>query len=86
MRMRLLMGTAYGVTLPLKTFADTLYLEAHMTTGQTFQLPQCEQIVVYVASGSIRINNREISQYSMAILEDCASVSVHALQPAALLL
>ncbi len=80
--LRLLMGTAYGVTSPVKTFADTLYLEAHMTTGQTFQLPQCEQIAVYVASGSIRINDQEISQYSMAILEDGASASVHALQPA----
>ena len=50
--MRLLIGTACGVTPPVKTIADTLNLEAHVTTGQTFQLPQCELIAVYLTSGS----------------------------------
>jgi redox-sensitive bicupin YhaK (pirin superfamily) len=80
--MRLMMGSAYGHTSPVKTFVDTLYLEAHMTAGQAFQLPVAEELAVYVAGGNIRINDEDVSRYSMAVLERGSSATVHALDDA----
>jgi len=80
--MRLMMGSAYGFTSPVKTFAETLYLEAHMKTGQAFDLPGAEQLAVYVAAGKVSINDQEISRYSMAVLDDGQSGTVQALEDA----
>jgi redox-sensitive bicupin YhaK (pirin superfamily) len=76
--MRLMMGEAYGLRSPVKTFVQTLYLEAHMTAGQSLILPDSEEIAVYVASGKILIDGEPLEQYSMAILEHWESSSITA--------
>lgn len=80
--MRLMMGRAYGFSSPVKTFAETLYLEAHMNAGQSFRLPESEELAVYVAGGKILIDGREVSSFSMAVLENNAGAGVSALEDA----
>jgi hypothetical protein len=43
---RVMMGSAFGLISPVKTFAETLYLEAHMKAGQDFALPAAEDRAV----------------------------------------
>ncbi|MEQ9566217.1 MAG: pirin family protein, partial [Pseudomonadales bacterium] len=52
---RLMMGSAYGSTSPVKTFVKTLYLEAELKSGQALALPDCEERGVYVVRGRINI-------------------------------
>jgi hypothetical protein len=40
---RLMMGSAYGLTSPVKTFAETLYIEASLNSGQSLVLPPTEE-------------------------------------------
>ena len=37
--LRVMMGSAYGVTSPVRVFAETLYVEAHLQPGQSIVLP-----------------------------------------------
>ena len=76
--LRLMMGTAYGFTSPIKTFAETLYLEAEMQEGDELLLPKAEQLAVYVPLGNIVVQEQEISQYSMVILEDHTTTRIQA--------
>lgn len=76
--LRLMMGTAYGFTSPIKTFAETLYLEAEMKEGDELLLPKAEQLAVYVPLGKIVVEEQEISQYSMMILEDHTTARIEA--------
>lgn len=75
---RVLMGTAYGVTSPVKTFAETLYVEAHLQAGDSLPTPEAEQIAIYVASGSIRVDDQPLAEYSMVILDDNTQSTIQA--------
>ncbi|UDF02565.1 pirin family protein [Asticcacaulis sp. AND118] len=74
---RVMMGAAYGVTSPVKTYAETLYLEARLQAGQTLVLPDhVEERGLYVVSGSVTVNGAPVEAFHMAILTPGATVSV----------
>jgi redox-sensitive bicupin YhaK (pirin superfamily) len=76
--LRVLMGSAYGLTSPVKTFAQTLYVEAHLQAGQTLQLPDCEERAIYVAKGQLLINDTLIPEFSMVVLSSADDVIIEA--------
>lgn len=68
--MRVIMGTAYGKISPVKVYADTLYVEAHLKAGQSIVVPDAEERAVYVAEGEIAVKDVTIHEYSMAVFTD----------------
>lgn len=77
---RVMMGEAYGLRSPVKTFAETLYFEADLKAGQSLQLPEAEERGVYVAAGQIAINGLEVNEFSLAVLENAPGTCVTASQ------
>ena len=75
---RVMMGSAWGLTSPVITFADTVYGEAAMTLGQTLLTPAAEQMAVYVASGSVRIGAQVVGPYTLVVLQDNTQVTLEA--------
>lgn len=67
---RVLMGSAYDVTSPVKTYAETLYVEAHLQAGDCLPTPKAEQMAIYVASGGISVDGQAVAECSMVILDD----------------
>lgn len=81
-----MMGKAYGVTSPVKTFAHTVYIEARMNAGQTLMLPEAEERAVYVVSGSMDIEETPVPTHSMAILSGRTTTCVQAQTDATIVL
>jgi redox-sensitive bicupin YhaK (pirin superfamily) len=79
---RVMMGSAYGATSPVRIFADTLYIEAHLQAGQTLALPAAEERALYVVSGSIHAQDTTIDQHEMAVLSNQPGVMVSAAEEA----
>ncbi len=80
--LRVMMGTAFGITSPVKTFAQTLYVEAELQPGQSLVLPDAPQRAVYVAQGEVRVASTAIAQHTMAVLRDSsAGATLHAQAP-----
>jgi len=79
---RVMMGHAYGVVSPVRTFADTLYVEATLDAGQRLGLPDAEARGLYVAEGRIRVDDRLLDTYTMAVLKPGADVEIVASAPA----
>ena len=75
---RVMMGSAYGVTSPVRTFADTLYVEASLQPGQRLVLPPAEERAVYVAGGRLRVGDTELPEFSMAVMANEPGVVVEA--------
>jgi redox-sensitive bicupin YhaK (pirin superfamily) len=75
---RVLMGTAYGVTSPVRTFAETLYVEAHLKKGQRLALPEAPERALYVASGGLELGSMTLPEHSMVILSPVSGVVVAA--------
>jgi redox-sensitive bicupin YhaK (pirin superfamily) len=75
---RVLMGSAYGMTSPVKTFAQTLYVEAYLQAGQQLQLPPAAERAIYVVEGQLSLNTTLIAQHTIAILPADANLTIHA--------
>jgi len=75
---RVLMGSAYGVTSPVKTFAETLYVEAHLKAGQRLALPDAHERALYVVSGTLSLGAMTLPAHSMAILSNSADLVIEA--------
>lgn len=78
---RVLIGSAYGVQSPVKTFARTLYVEAGLKAGQSLALPDgVDERALYVVKGRLKALESVIDQFSMAVLHRGHAVTVHAVQ------
>lgn len=75
---RVMMGTAFGVSSPVKVFADTLYVEAHLLAGQRIALPAAEERAVYVAQGGLKARETAIPEHAMAVLASGPGVVLEA--------
>ncbi len=77
---RVMMGSAYGVTSPVKVFAQTLCLEAWLQPGQRLRLPDAEERAVYVAKGSLQVGEVSAPVCSMIVLNGEQGVVVEAVE------
>ena len=75
---RVMMGEAFGLRSPVKTFAETLYLEASMQAGQQLTLPRSEELAFYVAEGEVNVDNTTVTKGCMAVLSTDAVASLTA--------
>lgn len=75
---RVIMGSAYGATSPVKVYADTLYVEAHLKAGQTIKVPDAQERAVYVAEGELTAGATSVPEYAMAVFSDAPGIELTA--------
>ena len=75
---RVMMGSAYGITSPVETYSETLYLEASLEAGQSLALPDAPERALYVVSGALTAQDTGMPARSMTIFADRAGVVVTA--------
>lgn len=75
---RVMIGQAYGLTSPVKTFAETLYVEAHLQPGQSLVLPEAQERAVYVAGGRVQALDTQLPEHSMTVFKPEAKVVLEA--------
>ncbi|MCK7551891.1 pirin family protein [Marinobacter goseongensis] len=75
---RVMMGSAYGVTSPVRQFSETLYLEARLKAGQPLELPEAAERAVYVSRGALTAHGSELPAHSMTVFAPEAGVAVTA--------
>lgn len=66
---RVLMGSAFGVTSPVETFSETLYYEIDLPEGASVILPDTPESALYVVDGEIEIAKETIEPFVFTILE-----------------
>lgn len=67
-KVRVMMGAAFGLKSPVKTFSPTLYMEAEMVDGTELDVPREEEIGVYVVEGRVEIDGESSPINSMSVL------------------
>jgi len=75
---RVMMGSAWGMTSPVKTFAHTVYAEAALKAGQSIVTPKAEQMAIYVASGQLLIDDQTVAEHTLVVLQDNTQVAIEA--------
>ncbi len=79
--LRVLMGSAYGLTSPVKTFYETLYVEANLPPQTALELPAVQELGVYVVSGQVICNGQVFSEGDMLVIE-APNMRIQSLQSA----
>jgi len=80
---RVMMGEAFGLTSPVKTYAKTFYAEFRLKAGKSVEVPlTAEERAVYACNGAIEIDGRRLEPYEMAVLTPGAAVQITALDDA----
>ena len=75
---RVIMGSAYSATSPVKVYADTLYVEAHLRAGECLTVPVAQERAVYVAEGELTAGATKIPEYAMAVLSGAPNIELTA--------
>jgi redox-sensitive bicupin YhaK (pirin superfamily) len=84
---RVLAGTAYGTTSPVRVLSPTLYVDAALDDGATLPVPdEHQERAVYVAHGRVRVGADEFADGQMIVLPRDARVTVTAVEPARVIL
>lgn len=83
---RVVIGTAYGVSSPVNTESDTLYVEANLEPGAALALPDAEELGVYVVDGMIAINEEPVAAGVLAVLKNRSTGTVEAKSAAKIML
>ena len=73
-----MMGSAFGVSSPVRLFSETLYLEARLAAGQKLTLPPAEERAVYIVEGSLQIEGSLIAAQNLAVMNNKADIVVEA--------
>jgi redox-sensitive bicupin YhaK (pirin superfamily) len=74
---RVLIGSAFGLTSPVATFSETLYLDIRLDAGCELELSDLpEEAAIYAVGGDIFIDGEAIEPGMMAYLEPGTSARV----------
>jgi len=78
-KVRVLIGSAFGRSSPVKTFSQTLYLDVSLKAGQQLGLSGLPaEAALYPVSGSVDIDGAPVPQNTMALLDTSKSQRVNA--------
>jgi redox-sensitive bicupin YhaK (pirin superfamily) len=86
-KLRLLAGSAYGHSSPVRVFSPLFYAEAELPSGALLRLPEeHEQRGIYVLSGTLDCDGETIEERSLAVFNPGGAPSVRAKTEARILL
>jgi redox-sensitive bicupin YhaK (pirin superfamily) len=78
-RIRVLIGHAFGAASPVKTFADTLYLDVQLSAGGNITLPPlAQEMALYPLDGSLIVDGQQVAMHTLAVLPSGAEIRVEA--------
>ena len=78
----MLIGSAYGLHSPVRTFGDTLYVEAGLAAGQRLALPEAAELALYVVNGRVAVGDDAVDAHSMVVLDPGVPTAVRAVADA----
>ncbi|PLX98497.1 MAG: hypothetical protein C0623_12545 [Desulfuromonas sp.] len=79
--LRLMIGAAYGLKSPVRTFSPTLYIEATMAENARLQLPNdTNERGLYIISGQVRTGKHLLQPEQMYVFDQSAEIELEAVE------
>ncbi len=66
---RVLIGSAFGLTSPVAVRSETLYLDIEMQAGDAFPLPPSPERAVYLVDGEVSLDGTPLAPQTLTVLE-----------------
>ena len=79
LNLRVIAGSAFGMTSPVSTFSPMFYAALEMEPGVLFEFPsEYAQRAVYLAEGAIDLGGAPLAERHMAVLSDAQTLTIEA--------
>ncbi|MBN9408233.1 MAG: pirin family protein [Burkholderiales bacterium] len=76
-RVRVLIGEAFGAASPVRTFAQTLYLDIALPAGEAFDLPAlCEEKALYSPDADLTVDGEVLPARTLGVLAPHAAARI----------
>ncbi|ART51954.1 hypothetical protein CBP34_10210 [Acidovorax carolinensis] len=76
---RVLIGSAFGVTSPVATMSPTLYLDVQLPAGGVLELPAlAQEMAVYAVDAAVQLDGQPLAGHTMAVLPPAAPARLQA--------
>lgn len=83
---RVLIGQAFGVTSPVRTFSPTVYLDVQLPAGGTFELPPlADELALYPVDSDLNIDGEALVMHTLLVLAPGKAVRISTATPARLI-
>jgi hypothetical protein len=74
---RVMVGEAFGLTSPVRTWSQTLYVEVSLKAGTKITLPEnVEEKAVYLVSGVLQSGGTALPQHAMVIFDNSPGIEL----------
>jgi redox-sensitive bicupin YhaK (pirin superfamily) len=73
-----IVGSAYGLGSPVKTESETVYVEIHLESGASVELPQTEELAILLVSGEATVAGEPLVPGALAVLQNNAVATLRA--------
>ena len=85
--MRVLIGEAFGVRSPVKTYSETLYVEVRLATGAVVTIPEhAGERALYLISGAIKVQGTTLPLHTMTVVDRSRGIELVAQEEALLVI
>ena len=82
-----MIGEAYGVRSPVRTWSPTLYVEARLAAGAAVTLPEhVEERAVYLISGALKLQGTALPLHTMTVVDRSRGIELVAQEEAHLVI
>ena len=76
---RVLIGSAFGMTSPVATLSPTLYLDVQLPPQGVLELPAlAQEMAVYAVDAALQLGGQPLAEHTMAVLPPAASARLQA--------
>ncbi len=76
---RVMIGEAFGVCSPVRTYSPTLYVEVSLKTGATLTLPEhVEERAIYLVSGALEERGKPLFLHTMVVFDQTSCIKLTA--------
>ena len=84
---RVMIGEAFGLTSPVRTWSQTLYVEVNLQAGATLTLPDhLQERAVYLVAGELAAAGTDLPLHNMAVFDRSPGIELYAKQDARLVI
>jgi redox-sensitive bicupin YhaK (pirin superfamily) len=74
---RVLIGTAFGQSSPVKTFSTTVYLDVQLAAGALFELPPlAQELALYAVDGAVVVDGESMAAHTLVVLAPGATAAI----------
>lgn len=84
---RVMVGEAFGLTSPVRTWSQTLYAEVRLKTGAKIVLPEdVEEKAVYLVAGALQSAGTSLPRHAMVIFDNSPGIEIVATEDSRLVI